>query len=261
MAGLELWGGIECTIARIGDTFRNQLAETGHWDRFDDLGLIASLGIRTIRYPTPVGGACAGRGRAARFQLDRRAPGRAARARHRASSPACFIMARARGTPALLDPDFPREVRRLCRRRSRRAIPWIKRWTPINEPLTTARFSCLYGHWYPHRRDYPILPRPRWSTSAEATAAAMAAIRARHSGRRAGPDRGSRPHLRDAAAALPGRHDNERRWLSLDLLCGRVGRAPSDAAAFSPKRASRRTCSMRSRRRRRRPTSSASTIT
>ena len=23
-------------------------------------------------------------------------------------------------------------------------------WTPVNEPLTTARFSALYGIWYPH---------------------------------------------------------------------------------------------------------------
>ena len=26
-------------------------------------------------------------------------------------------------------------------------------WTPVNEPLTTARFSALYGHWYPHAVD------------------------------------------------------------------------------------------------------------
>lgn len=31
--------------------------------------------------------------------------------------------------------------------------PWIDAYTPINEPLTTARFSGLYGHWYPHRHD------------------------------------------------------------------------------------------------------------
>jgi dTDP-4-dehydrorhamnose reductase len=27
----------------------------------------------------------------------------------------------------------------------------VKRWTPINEPLTTARFSTLYAAWYPNR--------------------------------------------------------------------------------------------------------------
>ena len=32
----------------------------------------------------------------------------------------------------------------------RRALSFDRGWTPINEPLTTARFSALYGHWYPH---------------------------------------------------------------------------------------------------------------
>jgi len=48
---LELWGGIECTIARIGDTWRDQAAETGHRVRRDDIDLIAGLGIAQVRYP------------------------------------------------------------------------------------------------------------------------------------------------------------------------------------------------------------------
>jgi dTDP-4-dehydrorhamnose reductase len=48
---LELWGGVEATIVRIGDRFRDQVAESGHRDRIDDLDRIASLGIRTLRYP------------------------------------------------------------------------------------------------------------------------------------------------------------------------------------------------------------------
>ena len=49
--GLELWGGLECTVARLGDDYRNQIAETGHDRREADLDLIAGLGIRTLRYP------------------------------------------------------------------------------------------------------------------------------------------------------------------------------------------------------------------
>src|SRR3979411_2392663 len=48
---IEIWGGHECTVARIGDSFRNQIAETGHIDRLGDLDAIAALGIRTLRYP------------------------------------------------------------------------------------------------------------------------------------------------------------------------------------------------------------------
>src|ERR671917_743828 len=48
---LELWGGVECSVVRLGEAFRDQIAETGHRDRFDDLQAIAALGIRTLRYP------------------------------------------------------------------------------------------------------------------------------------------------------------------------------------------------------------------
>src|SRR5215207_10141452 len=47
----EVWGGLECTVARVGDSFRDQCAETGHLDRPDDLDAIAGLGLRTVRYP------------------------------------------------------------------------------------------------------------------------------------------------------------------------------------------------------------------
>ena len=32
-APLELWGGVECTVVRIGDEYRNQVVETGHSSR------------------------------------------------------------------------------------------------------------------------------------------------------------------------------------------------------------------------------------
>ena len=31
--------------------------------------------------------------------------------------------------------------------------PWLTHFTPVNEPLTTARFSAFYGYWYPHPAD------------------------------------------------------------------------------------------------------------
>ena len=47
----EIWGGIECTINRIGDTFRNQLNYAGYYERTNDLDLIAQLGIQALRFP------------------------------------------------------------------------------------------------------------------------------------------------------------------------------------------------------------------
>ena len=49
-------------------------------------------------------------------------------------------------------------------------------WTPVNEPLTTARFSGLYGHWYPHGRDYPTFLRALVN-ECKGTLEAMRAIR------------------------------------------------------------------------------------
>ena len=50
-SNLELWGGLECTINRVGDTFRDQLEYTGHYQRPADVDAIAKLGIKAIRFP------------------------------------------------------------------------------------------------------------------------------------------------------------------------------------------------------------------
>src|SRR5690349_1730164 len=51
MMTLELWGGVECTVNRVGDRYGDQLARNGHWERLDDLDRFAALGLRTLRYP------------------------------------------------------------------------------------------------------------------------------------------------------------------------------------------------------------------
>ena len=48
---MKLWGGIECTINRVGTKTFDQLARSGHYARTGDLAHIASLGISTLRYP------------------------------------------------------------------------------------------------------------------------------------------------------------------------------------------------------------------
>ena len=61
-----------------------------------------------------------------------------------------------RGTQ-LLDPAFPDALARHARAVAQR-YPRLDAYTPINEPLTTARFSALYGLWYPnHRSDASFL--------------------------------------------------------------------------------------------------------
>src|SRR4051812_14118740 len=51
MGMLELWGGPECTVNRVGEQFRDQLHESGHHQRATDLELFADIGIAALRYP------------------------------------------------------------------------------------------------------------------------------------------------------------------------------------------------------------------
>ena len=48
---IEVWGGVECTVNRVGDAYFDQLERTGHAHRLADLDLLAGLGLRTLRYP------------------------------------------------------------------------------------------------------------------------------------------------------------------------------------------------------------------
>ncbi len=51
MDSLELWGGYECTVNRVGDRWFDQTPRTGHEERIEDLALFASIGIKSLRYP------------------------------------------------------------------------------------------------------------------------------------------------------------------------------------------------------------------
>jgi dTDP-4-dehydrorhamnose reductase len=216
---LELWGGVECTIVRLHDGYRDQSAETGHLQRPDDIDLIAGLGIRTMRYP---------------ILWEKVAPERPddcdwawtderlAMLRERGIRVIGGLLHHGSG-PAytdLLDPDFPQKLADYAARVADR-YPWIEMWTPVNEPLTTARFSGLYGHWYPHRRDYPAFLRALVN-ECKATVEAMRAIRAAVPGARLVQTEDLGKTFSTAPLRYQAAHENERRWLSLDLLCGRV---------------------------------------
>src|SRR5215218_4844315 len=49
---IDIWGGIECTINRVGDQYFDQSEYSGHYRRgVDDIDLVASLGVTMLRYP------------------------------------------------------------------------------------------------------------------------------------------------------------------------------------------------------------------
>ncbi len=216
---VELWGGHECTVNRVGDVFRDQTRLTGHEERPSDLARFAELGLRRLRYPV---------------LWERVAPDMAGAYDWRWSDERLAEIVRLGMQPiigllhhgsgprytSLVADDFPRLFTDYAAAVAER-YPWVDDWTPINEPLTTARFSALYGHWYPHARDERLF----WVAvlnQVEATIGAMRAIRRVNPAARLvqTEDLGdiyATPHLAGQAE-----HLNHRRWISWDLLAGRV---------------------------------------
>ncbi|KAA9346337.1 family 1 glycosylhydrolase [Larkinella humicola] len=216
---LALWGGIECTVNRVQNRYHDQLVRNGHHKRADDIQHFADLGLKTLRYPLlwerllP--------------KLNQDPDWKWADARMHllqqvGIQPVIGLVHHGCGPryATFKGEEFERRMPDYARQIAER-YPWVDAYTPINEPLTTARFSGLYGHWYPHGKS------DRWFATlllrqCRATVKAMQQIR------QVRPDAQliqtedlgevhSTPLLLYQAD-----WENERRWLSWDLLCGRV---------------------------------------
>ena len=218
-APLELWGGVECTVVRIGDDYRNQLIDTGHASRMSDLDAMAELGIKAVRYPilwetiapqTPA-------------ELDFTwHDARLGRLRELGIKVIGGLVHHGSGPryTHLLDPEFPTLLADFATAVAQR-YPWIETWTPVNEPLTTARLSCLYGHWHPHLRDIDSAFRAT-IIQCLGIARAMIAIRGVSPGAQLLATEDIGKTFATDQLTYQAAHENDRRWLSLDLLAGRV---------------------------------------
>ncbi|WP_152536265.1 family 1 glycosylhydrolase [Mesorhizobium loti] len=215
---LEMWGGVECSVVRIGDRTRNQLLETGHYQRAHDLELIAGLGIRTLRYPVlwemvePTAGGYDW------TWVDRRLH----RLRELGIRPVVGLLHHGNG-PAwidLLHQDFPRRFSEFAARVAQR-YPWVDMFTPINEPQTTARISGLYGLWHPHGRDEATFLHLTVA-QCRSIALAMDAIRQHTPGALLVQTEDVGRVFANPRLAYQADYENQRRWLALDLLTGRV---------------------------------------
>jgi dTDP-4-dehydrorhamnose reductase len=99
--------------------------------------------------------------------------------------------------------------------------PWIRDYTPINEPLTTARFSGLYGVWYPHQRNDQSFVRALLN-QIWATLLAMRAVRRVNPAARLIQTEDCGRCYGTGVTASQVEFENHRRWLTWDLLTGRV---------------------------------------
>src|SRR5438067_1208192 len=220
MEQIQLWGGVECTINRVGNRYFNQLERSGHWQRADnDLARFAELGLRTLRFPI-LWETVAPR---SLDEFEWSWPdGRLAQLKQLGIRPIVGLLHHGSGPryTNLLDPEFALKLARYAHAVAER-YPWVDAYTPVNEPLTTARFSGLYGHWYPHGRDGLTFARALLN-QCRAIALAMRAIREVKPAATLVQTEDLGKTYSTQALAYQAEFENERRWLSFDLLCGRV---------------------------------------
>lgn len=215
MHDIQLWGGPECTVNRVGDGFTDQFALSGHDRRIDDLDRFASLGISALRYPLLWE-------RVQRIGLDWH-DDRMARIAALGIAPIVGLIHHGSGpahTALTDDAGFAEGLGAHAAEAARR-YPHARDWTPVNEPLTTARFSALYGLWYPHARNEAAFYRALLN-QIDATRLSMRAIRRTIPDARLVQTEDLGRTFATPELARQARHDNLRRWLTWDLLCGRV---------------------------------------
>jgi dTDP-4-dehydrorhamnose reductase len=216
---IDIWGGVECTLNRVGNTWLDQIERSGHAGRATDLDLFADLGIRTLRYPVLWE-------RIAPLHLDQPdwswTDARLARMRELGITPIAGLVHHGSGPSytSLIDPNFPQLLARYAEQVALR-YPWITDYTPVNEPLTTARFSGLYGVWYPHCRSDKAFVRALLNQVWGIVLAMRAIRRVNPSARLIQTEDCGRTYG-TTETDWQVRFENHRRWLTWDLLTGRV---------------------------------------
>lgn len=217
----EIWGGIECTINRVGDFFRDQLESAGHYHREDDLHKIAALGVNRLRYPVlwehhqhTLTGDINWTWISQQLETIRTL----------GMSPIAGLLHHGSG-PAftrLDDKRFPELLANYALKVAEQ-FPWIEYYTPVNEPLTTARFSGLYGFWYPHdKNDRAFLKM--FLNQLKGIVLSMKKIRTINPLAKLVQPEDLAYTSSTELLRYQADFENHRRWLTYDLLCGKVNK-------------------------------------
>jgi dTDP-4-dehydrorhamnose reductase len=214
---LAVWGGLECSINRVCDRYLDQFGMANLYAQ-PNKEEVAGLGMEKLRFPV---------------LWERHQPEPASVIdwsycdeqltyyRNQGIDVIATLVHHGSGPrfTNLLDPQFPYLLADYARQVAER-FPLLEYYTPVNEPLTTARFSGLYGIWYPHHTSDLSFLRCLIN-ELKGVVLSMKAIREVNPGAKLvqTEDLGktySTPKLRYQA-----RFENERRWLTFDILCGR----------------------------------------
>jgi len=119
----------------------------------------------------------------------------------------------------LLDENFPSLLAQYAAKVARQ-FPWVEMYTPVNEPLTTARFSGLYGLWYPHKQN-DVSFINMLLNELMATVLAMKEIRKVNPHAKLVQTEDLGKTYSTPLLSYQATFENHRRWLTYDILCGR----------------------------------------
>lgn len=217
----EIWGGIECTTNRIQDNYRDQLALLGHYDRANDINHIAQLGIKALRYPI----LWEHHQQSLREEINWDwIENQLNLIKELNIIPIAGLVHHGSGPPFtdLLDEQFPYHLANYASKVAAK-FPTQEYYTPINEPLTTARFSGLYGFWYPHATN-DLSFATMLINQVKGIVLAMKEIRKVNPAAKLIQTEDLAKTHSTPLLKYQADFENNRRWLTYDLLCGKVNK-------------------------------------
>jgi len=217
----DVWAGIECSFNRIGDDFLDQLQLSGHYDRPDDIDRFAGMGIKAIHYPILWERHQPKKDTAiewewTRSQLDK--------IQFHSITPIVGLLHHGSG-PAfthLLDEDFATGLSGFAKKVATQ-FPGLTYYKPINEPLTTARFSGLYGLWHPHAKEDAVFAKILLN-QLKAIVLSMEEIRKINPAAQLIQTEDLGKTYSTPALHYQADFENHRRWLTYDILMGKLDR-------------------------------------
>jgi dTDP-4-dehydrorhamnose reductase len=213
---MEIWGGVECTVARVRNKVHDQLTLNGHENRLSDLELFKDLGIKTIRYPMLW----------EKYEKNPQAflllhKKRLNKLKELDISPIAGLVHHGSGPfyTDLSQPNFPELLANYAGIIAEN-FPSINFYNPVNEPLTTARFSGLYGIWYPHQRSDNVFARI-FVNEMKGIVLSMKKIRTINPNAKLIPTEDLCKVHSSPALQSQADYENTRRWLTYDFLTGK----------------------------------------
>ena len=213
--------GIENSAPTIGNGTirRDQMEECGHYRQWKtDLGLVAQLGIHTLRYGVPLYRTWLGPGRYD-WEFADQAFGELRRLGITPIADLCHFC-----VPDWIgnfqNPDFPDLFQAYAAAFAAR-YPWIRMYTPVNEMYVCAKFSALFGWWNEQARDHRSYVTALKHLARANVLAMHAIVRVRPDAVFVQSESSEYFHASVPEAVPEAERRNQLRFLSLDFNYGR----------------------------------------